>query len=98
LEILAIIASKLDKAFLSGDSSKLHTVIDLVFKPDQILTEEEEVALLKWIKSEIKPERTYVCCNRTWKDGENFKAFLHLHEFNPQCESYKLLLKKLKVG
>jgi hypothetical protein len=97
LEILAIIAAKLEKAFLSDDSTRLHTVIDLVFKPDQILTEEEELALLEWIKSEMMPERAYVSCNRAWKDGEKFKAFLHLHGFDPECEEYKYLFKELRV-
>ncbi|MCX6740598.1 MAG: hypothetical protein NTZ49_05220 [Candidatus Parcubacteria bacterium] len=97
MEILKVIAAKLDKAFLSGGHSKFFTVIDLVFKKDQILSEEDEVALLEWIRAEIKPEWTYICCNRAWKEGPKFKAFLHLYCFDTEQKMYQQLLKEFNV-
>jgi hypothetical protein len=95
--ILETIAAKLERADLCDGHSSFHTVIDLVFKPGQVLTEEDEDELLVLIKAEIQPERVYVCRNPDDEDGKKLKAFLHLHDFDPEKSQYLALLKELKV-
>jgi hypothetical protein len=95
--ILETIVAKLERADLGDVHSSLHTVIDLVFKPGQILTEEDEVKLLALIREKIQPERVYICRNQDDAYGKKFKVFLHLHDFNSEQPQYLELLKELKV-
>ncbi len=97
MENLTNIAAKLEAAYFYGNPCKLETVFYLVFKQKEMLTEEEEVLLVEWIKSNIKPEKVYISCNRNWQEGPCFKAFLHLENFNSDQLGYNDLVRLLNV-
>jgi len=97
MDIIGQIAKKLEVAYFYGYNSRALTIIRLIFKPGEDLTEEEERLLLELMKKEVEPEQTYVCCNRAWQPGKIFEAFFHLHHLDVERETYKLLVKKFKV-
>lgn len=95
--IITQIAAKLERADYYGKIEQFHTVISLILKPGETLTVKDERQLLLLISKRLQSERQYICCNRKWQEGPNFRAFLHVHDFPDKTAFYELLIQGLHV-
>jgi len=76
--VLRTINKNTEAVYSYGENAPLNEVIDLVFREGYILPTEMEVALLALMRVIVKPEKIYLCCNRRWQEGKNWKAHLWL--------------------
>ncbi|MCX6742642.1 MAG: hypothetical protein NT116_00210 [Candidatus Parcubacteria bacterium] len=94
MNIVERIKVKLKCAYVYSQLKEFHTIIKLEFNKDEILTQEEEIELLRFIAEKIQPKRAYVICNRQYKEPNlPWSALLHLEEFKITDDFNELILQ-----